>query len=178
MREGRSDLIYGMATQRSWPGWGHMIDRGATTLWEHWLPGDSSIHNSFLSIGEWFFAGPAGITPDPDTPGFHRIRLRPQPVPGLDWAKATFTSPYGTITSGWKVDHHRLIFGFRLPPNTTAIVHLPAAQVDAVRESGRPVTDAVGIRLLSAEEGSVEMEILSGGYRFAVDPSPNVEDEQ
>ena len=175
MREGRSDLIYGMATQRTWPGWGHMIDQGATTLWEHWLPGDSSIHNSFLSIGEWFFAGLAGITPDPDSPGFRRIRLRPQPVPGLEWAKATFTSPYGMIASGWHFDDRSLIFDFCIPPNTTAIVHLPAAQVASITENGLPLTDAVGVRLLSAEGRTVELEVSSGEYRFVVDSNLNSE---
>jgi len=170
-REGRSDLIYRMATQRSWPGWGHMIEQGATTLWEHWLPGDSSVHNSFLSIGEWFFSGLAGIMPDPEAPGFRRIHLRPQPVPGLAWAKATFASPYGVISSVWKVDGPRLVFEFQIPPNTTATVRLPTANVNAVQESGRPVSQAVGVRLLRLERGAVELEIASGNYRFVVDAS-------
>ena len=70
VREGRSDLIYGMVTQPTWPSYRHMIDQGATTLWEHWRPGDSSIHNSFLAIGGWFFSGLAGILPDPDVARF------------------------------------------------------------------------------------------------------------
>jgi alpha-L-rhamnosidase len=171
-REGRSDLIYRMAMQRSWPGWGHMIDQGATTLWEHWLPGDSSVHNSFLSIGQWFFSGLAGILPDPDSPGFRRIRLRPQPVPGLEWAKTTFTSPYGLISSGWKIDGQRLVFEFRIPPNTTALVRLPASRIDAIREDGRPIEQAVGVRLVQIEKEAVELEIASGDYQFTLDASP------
>ena len=169
VREGRSDLIYRMATLQDWPGWGHMVNQGATTLWEHWLPGDSSVHNSFLSIGEWFYSGLAGITPDPGTPGFQKIRLRPQPVPELKWVKATVSSPYGEIASGWKVGDHTLLFEFRIPPNTTAIVQLPAAHADAVRESGRPATEANGVRLLRAEEGTVEFEVSSGDYCFVVE---------
>jgi hypothetical protein len=56
-----------------------------------------------------------------------------------------------------------------IPPNTTAIVQVPAAQVDAVRESGRGVTEAVGMRLLRAEGGAVELDISSSDYRFVVD---------
>lgn len=171
MAESRSDLIYGMTVQRTWPGWGHMVNQGATTLWEHWLPGDSSIHNSFLSIGQWFFAGLAGIAPDPDVPGFRRIRLCPQLVPGVEWAKATYTSPYGPITSGWKVKETGLSFEFRIPPNTTAVVRLPVTAIDAVRESGQPVAEAIGVRPLRAGDGAVELEISSGTYRFVVDAS-------
>jgi len=171
MGEGRSDLIYGMVTERTWPGWGYMIDEGATTLWEHWLPGDSSVHNSFLAIGEWFLAGLAGIRPDCAVPGFHRIRLCPQPVPGLEWARATVRSPYGRITSGWKVDGERLVLEIGVPPNTTAMVRLPGDRVDGVREDGRPVTEAAGVRVLRAEQGDVELEATSGTYRFVVDRS-------
>jgi len=30
-----------------------------TARGEHWRPGDSSIHNSFLAIGGWFYCGRA-----------------------------------------------------------------------------------------------------------------------
>lgn len=170
IREGRSDLIHRMATQPSWPGWGHLLDQGATTLWEHWLPGDSSIHNSFLSIGEWFFSGLAGISPDPDCPGFRRFRLHPQPVPGLEWANATYQSPCGLISTGWRREGHRLVFDFQIPPSTTAIVRLPAGHAGQVQEKGRSLTEAVGIRMLPMAREALEWELASGTYRFVVDP--------
>ena len=36
IRAGRSDLIYSMVTQPTWPSYRQMIEQGATTLWEHW----------------------------------------------------------------------------------------------------------------------------------------------
>ncbi len=36
LAKNRNDLIYEMATQRTYPGWGYMLDHGATTLWEQW----------------------------------------------------------------------------------------------------------------------------------------------
>ncbi len=166
-REGRSDLVYRMATNRTWPGWGNLVDQGATTLWEHWLPGDSSVHNSFLSIGEWFFSGLAGIQPDADAPGFRRIYLRPQPVPGLQWAKATFKSPCGVIVSRWRRESSELVFEFQIPPNTTAVVRLPTPNAEAVRENGRPVAEAGGVRLLQIGSGTADFQISSGNYRFS-----------
>jgi len=139
-----------------------MIAQGATTLWEPWLPGDSSVHNSFLSIGEWFFSGLAGILPDPDAPGFRRIWLRPQPVRGLAWAKATFTSPYGVISSVWKVDGPRLVFEFQIPPNTTAIVRLPTATERAFQAE---LTDRFTHRVLrrAFRRGVSRAEGIEGG---------------
>ena len=33
---GRPDLAYEIATQKTYPGWGYMIEHGATTIWELW----------------------------------------------------------------------------------------------------------------------------------------------
>ena len=35
-RFGHADLAYGIVNQNTCPGWGYMLDHGATTLWEHW----------------------------------------------------------------------------------------------------------------------------------------------
>ena len=35
-RYGRPDLALTLATNRTYPSWGYMIDRGATTIWELW----------------------------------------------------------------------------------------------------------------------------------------------
>ena len=31
---GKGDLAYTIATNRTYPSWGYMIDKGATTIWE------------------------------------------------------------------------------------------------------------------------------------------------
>jgi len=33
LQRNRNDLVFQMANQRTYPGWGYMLDRGATTLW-------------------------------------------------------------------------------------------------------------------------------------------------
>jgi len=33
---GRADLAYTMASQKDYPGWGYMVEHGATTIWELW----------------------------------------------------------------------------------------------------------------------------------------------
>jgi hypothetical protein len=55
-RTGRPDLAYELATQTSYPGWGYMIENGATTLWEIWQnktgPGMNSQNHPMLgSVG-------------------------------------------------------------------------------------------------------------------------------
>ena len=166
VREGRSDLVYRMATQPKGPSWRNMIDRGATTLWEHWRPGDSSVHNSFLSIGGWFFSGLAGIAPDAEAPGFRKVILRPQPTAGVTWAKATYTGMYGPIVSRWKVEGSRFTLDATIPVGSTATVYCPAKSLDSVRETGKPVAQAQGVRQLRMEGSAAVFEVQAGRYHF------------
>ena len=166
VREGRSDLVDRMATAPTWPSWRNMIDRGATTFWEHWRPGDSSIHNSFLSIGEWFFSGLAGIAPDAQSPGFRKVLLRPQPVAGVTWVKASYASMYGPIASEWKVEGPLFTLEATIPVGATATVCCPAKSLDSVQEGGKPAAQAEGVRPLRMEGGNALFEVQAGRYRF------------
>jgi len=77
---GRADFAYEMVNQRVFPGWGYMLENGATTLWEHWAGSDNTYshnHPMFGSVSEWFYKALAGISPAPDAVGFDHILLRP-----------------------------------------------------------------------------------------------------
>jgi alpha-L-rhamnosidase len=53
---GRVDLARKIVLHRGFPGWMHMLDRGATTLWETWKESDntfSNCHPMFGSVDEW-----------------------------------------------------------------------------------------------------------------------------
>ena len=53
---GRIDLARRIVLQRGGHGWMHMLDRGATTLWETWKESDdmySNCHPMFGSVDEW-----------------------------------------------------------------------------------------------------------------------------
>jgi hypothetical protein len=166
-RENRSDLVYRMVAQESWPGWGNQVHDGATTLWEHWIPGDSSIHNSFLSIGGWFYAGLAGIRPDPEGPGFQKIVIRPAPVGNLTWVRASYESVGGRIRSHWKKADGALTLEVAIPPGAMATVYVPTTAAQSVTEGGKPAAQAEGVRLLRTEPGAAVFEVSSGEYAFS-----------
>ena len=53
---GKRDLAERIVLHRGFPGWLHMLDRGATTLWETWKESDntfSNCHPMFGSVDEW-----------------------------------------------------------------------------------------------------------------------------
>lgn len=53
---GRRDIAEKIVLHKGFPGWLHMLDRGATTLWETWKESDnvySNCHPMFGSVDEW-----------------------------------------------------------------------------------------------------------------------------
>ena len=53
-----------------------------------------------------------------------------------------------------------------VPVNTTATVCVPAADPTAVTESGKPASQAEGVKFLQTEGGLADFEVGSGTYKF------------
>jgi alpha-L-rhamnosidase len=170
---GRADVAYQIATQKTYPGWGYMVEKGATTIWELWN-GDTAdpamnSGNHVMQIGDlavWMYEYLAGIRSDPEKPGFRHAIIRPIPAGDLTFVKASHKSMYGTIATSWKRDAAHFTLEVTIPPNTTALVTLPAKDAATVTESGRPTSAARGVKSLRTEPGAATYEVASGSYTF------------
>lgn len=126
----RSDLAFKLLLSTTYPSWGYMVSKGATTWWERWNgdTGDPSMnsynHYAFGSVMAWVYRRAAGIDTDPTGPGFHHLTVQPHFDLSLPALHVEYDSAYGTIISDWKQSTHR--FTVSLPPNTTATVILPS----------------------------------------------------
>ena len=104
---GRPDVAYTIVNQKDFPGWGYMLENGATTLWEHWAFSDNTYshnHPMFGSVSEWFCKAVAGIAVADDAVGADKILLRPNPVVNLTWAEGEYHSVRGIVASKWRVE--------------------------------------------------------------------------
>jgi alpha-L-rhamnosidase len=104
---GHTDEVFRIVNSTAFPGWGHMIDRGATTLWETWKESDnvySNCHPMFGTVSEWYFRWLAGIRPADHTSGFKYFLVAPSFPVGLNSANSVYCSPYGKISVEWKRD--------------------------------------------------------------------------
>jgi alpha-L-rhamnosidase len=168
---GRNDLAYALANRNTFPSWGWMLEKDATTLWEHWAGSDNTFSNNhpmFGSISAWFFRWLGGIQLAPDAVGFDRIVIRPQPVPDLKWVKCSHRSVRGMIESNWSVNAEGTEFDIVIPAGTTAIVELPASAGDRLTESGDPIKAAKGIKVLPAAPALHRLQVGGGRYRFII----------
>ncbi|MEK7994811.1 MAG: family 78 glycoside hydrolase catalytic domain, partial [Planctomycetota bacterium] len=164
----RADLMFEMAAKEDYPGWGDMLRRGATTAWEAWDGRNSLLHSSYLHIGAWFIEGLAGIQPDPSGPGYKRFIIKPSVLRDkpLDWVKAQFESPYGTIESEWRIRNGVLELRISVPPNTTATLYVPTKDRKSIKEANVPLAKVRGVRFLRDENGGPVLEIQPGHYSF------------
>jgi len=127
--------VFNIVNSTAFPGWGFMIDNGATTVWETWKESDntfSNCHPMFGTITEWFYRWLAGIRPDPENPGFEKFIINPSIPEGLEFVNCTYNSPFGEIVSNWKKQPGTIQYEITIPAKSSADVTLPVIQSQKV----------------------------------------------
>ena len=170
---GRADLAFRIATNRDYPSWGYMIENGATTIWELWNgnTADPSMNslNHVMLLGDlivWFYEYLAGIQNAPDSIAFEKIVMRPYPVEGLNYVKASYHSMHGLIKSAWQKTDNAFQWDITVPANTTATVYIPATDKSKVTEGGQKASSAKGVKFLRMEGEYAVYQVGSGSYSF------------
>ena len=123
------EVVFNVVNSTKYPGWGYMIDQGATTIWETWKESDNYFSNSHPMFGvvtEWYYRWLGGIRPDPNYPGFKEFILNPSMPEELDYVKSSYYSPFGKIVSNWrKNSSESYIYEITVPEGSVANVLLP-----------------------------------------------------
>ena len=165
---GRTDVAYRLLLNETYPSWGYMLSKGATTWWERWNSdtGDPAMnsfnHYAFGSVMAWVYRYVAGIDTAPGAPGFHQIVIRPRLDDRLTSARGEYDSVYGKIVSDWNGTHKGpFTLKATIPANASAKIYLPVIPNARVFEGGKPVS-------ARTEAGSYVVETGSGTYEFQV----------
>jgi len=135
-RNGQLEYAYKLATQDTYPGWGYMISKGATTIWELWN-GDfadpaMNSENHVMMIGDllsWYYENLAGIRNDDVDVAFRKILLMPSFPSELKWVDASYKTPYGVVRSAWDLDYEEeyIKWEITVPTGATATAVVPAS---------------------------------------------------
>ena len=163
------ELAYKIVTQKSYPGWGYMVEQGANSMWESWDGYDSRNHTPFCLISAYFYKFLAGIQTDYAAPGFKHFIINPSFVGDLNFVNSYHDSMYGRIESNWKRENGKLTMNVSIPVNTTATVYVPAKLGSEVTESGISASKAVGVEFSGMENGKAVFKVKSGIYTFQSD---------
>ena len=175
---GHTEVAYRLLSQRTFPSWRYMIDRGATTIWERWDGWsaergfqsawmNSFNHYSLGSVGEWLYRYVLGIEQRHGSAGFCRLVLRPHPGGSLETASGSYQSVRGPVLAGWTRSGGRLTYRVELPANVRASVHVPSADAAAVRDASGGSPGSVGAfpGLLGA--GEAVFHVGPGRHEFS-----------
>ena len=174
---GRADVMYTIAAQRTFPGWGYGVTIGQTTIAEDFecSPRHSLSMKMLGSVEKFFYRDVAGLAPA--GPGYRAIEVRPRVTDRLEWAKASIDTVRGHVAVEWRRTGDGLTMKVTIPPNATATVSIPtlgleAAKVteggSAVWQDGAFVAGVAGITGGRQDENFVTLDVGSGSYEFTV----------
>jgi alpha-L-rhamnosidase len=177
----KSDLAYDIAVKTTYPSWGYMIEKGATTLWELWQlrqgPSmNSHNHPMFGSVGAWLYKALAGISLEPASVAFEKIRIAPQMVRDLSFASGSLRTQRGEVSSSWSRGERCVRLEAAVPVGSVAEIVLPKFNIAnvVISESGRPVwkggayqPGASGVQ--GVEEKTTNFIVRVGSGRYALE---------
>ena len=167
---GHADKVFEVVNSAKYPGWGFMVDKGATTIWETWKESDdtfSNCHPMFGTVSGWFYRWLGGIRPMANYPGFQKFTISPAIPKGLTFAKCSYDSPLGTITSDWEKCKTGYLFKVTVPNEGIANFELPLknAHKVLVMNTGNNVSTSPQV----AADGSCKFELRGGKYLITAD---------
>ncbi|WP_225321446.1 family 78 glycoside hydrolase catalytic domain [Rhizosphaericola mali] len=170
---GRSDISYTLATNKTYPSWGYMIENGASTIWELWNGNTASpkmnSQNHVMLLGDlliWLYENVAGIKSDSSAIAFKKIIMKLEIIDGLDSVNASYKSVYGEIKSHWIKTINSFSWDITVPTNTTAQISVPAYALEWIKESGKSIQGNKDVSFVKMDGAYAILKIGSGNYRF------------
>lgn len=130
-RYGYTELAYSLLLRKEYPSWLFSVEKGATTIWEHWdgigengefwsTDMNSFNHYAYGAVVDWVYEHAAGITPA--APGFAKVRIAPEPDKRLGWLDVSIDTRYGTVRSRWIYTKEGVRYEITAPVET--VIHI------------------------------------------------------
>ncbi len=130
---GYKDTAYDLLLQEEFPSWLYEVNRGATTIWEHWdgVRDDGTIwskdmnsynHYAYGCVMDWIYEAAAGIRTMEEYPGFEKVRICPLPDERLGWLKVSLETAHGRIISGWVCQEGGVRYEISTPVDAVVVI--------------------------------------------------------
>jgi alpha-L-rhamnosidase len=161
---GRSDILFKMNNRTDVPGYGYQLKKGATALTESWaaLEKPSNNHMMLGHLMEWFYNGLGGISQKEESIGYKKIIIAPKPVGTINWAKCSFKSKKGIITSNWELKDNTFHLNVEIPKGTDAKIIIPTE----FSKSSCIIKNTTTNKIVKANVNNGQFEIGAGKYQI------------
>lgn len=131
---GYGETVVKLLVNREYPGWGYMLENGATTVWERWenVLGDdmhSFDHPMFSAYDGFFINYLAGIRTDLCENCFKKIVIKPCFAESVDFCKAKLVTLRGEIAVDWKRENGVIFLTVEVPSGSDLKVIAAGAEI-------------------------------------------------
>lgn len=157
-------IAYTIATNKTYPSWGYMLENGATTIWELWNGNTANpamnSGNHVMLLGDlmiWYYQNLAGIKSN--TPGYTELDMRPYEDTALSFVNASYKSIAGEIRSNWKRNQGKFTWTIIIPPTCAALIHVPAKSKGTIKINRK-------VKYIGASRGYYTYGIGSGVFQI------------
>lgn len=159
---GYKDIAYKLLFNTDYPSWLYQVERGATTMWEHWdsIKVDGSFwdigmnsfnHYAYGSVGAWMYQNIGGI--DMLEPGYKKSKISPKLSDLLSYTEASLETMYGKLAVKWEGAGEKINIKVEIPSNTTSAITLPN-----VKDAEKLKKDIIG----AYNEKNLYVDIVNG----------------
>ncbi|TKG92899.1 alpha-L-rhamnosidase [Puteibacter caeruleilacunae] len=174
---GYYDEAFMLLMRKKYPGWLYPVTKGATTIWERWdgikpngsfqYHGMNSFnHYAYGAIANWLYQVVGGIRINEENAGFSKVIIEPHVGGGLTWAKSSYQSIKGLISSSWKQHDNLFSLDVEVPVNTQGLVRITANKEDKIYLDGH-LKDSSQMKYISSPRfKGYEIQIPSGKYHI------------
>lgn len=139
---GHADLAYSLLLREEYPSWLYSVNKGATTIWEHWdsimengefwsTAMNSFNHYAYGAVIDWVYCKAAGIQTLEEYPGYEKVRIVPIPDTRLDWLEASVETKYGKISSAWRKQEDYWRYEIVTPVDAEIVIQGKVHRVEA-----------------------------------------------
>jgi len=170
VKNGQSQLLFDMNNREDVPGYGFQLKHGATALTESWMANKISSNNHLMlgHLMQWFYESLGGIQQEESSVAYKNLIIKPTVVGDISSASANFETPYGKVSTNWKIENKVFYLEVTIPGNASALVYLPVTGKSVVSENGVPADQSKDIRFVEKSRDYLVYKVGSGRYRFEV----------
>lgn len=134
----KTNIAYDLLFQEEYPSWLYSVNKGATTMWEHYdsVKPDGSFtdpnmnsfnHYAYGSVFSWIFEYAGGIKLV--KPQYKQIIIEPKVDERLGRVNCCYKSKFGMIKSNWCINNNKIKFDIEVPIGIKAKIILPHKKI-------------------------------------------------
>lgn len=164
---GLHQLAYEILNKRTYPSFGYWLEQGATTTWEQWNGEHSRNHPMFGGGLVWMYRVLAGMSADPNQPGYKHIVFEPQFVEELEYVSYSNETIYGKAGISWRKNKNRTEVEITIPVGSEATVLLPVKEISQLKESKKIADQIKDIEITLLDSERVKLYLGSGVWNLS-----------